>query len=120
MLSNFFQKITKNIKLVSTLGMIIGSSLYCFSVVFVLDKGAFYAGGITGISQIIAFAFNLPILESILIAAFNIPLFLMGWKSVSKRFAYLSLFSIIYQVIIIYLKLLIIIRFLILIWQNRL
>ena len=36
------------------LGMIVGSIIYCIGVVFVLDLGQFYAGGVTGISQIIS------------------------------------------------------------------
>jgi uncharacterized membrane protein YczE len=37
-------------------------------------------------------------LQSIFVALFNIPLFVMGWRSVSKRFAILSLGSVILQV----------------------
>lgn len=89
---------------ISTMGMIIGSVIYCFSVVFVLDKGEFYAGGVTGISQILANKiFEQPQLKSIFVAIGNVPLFLLGWKNVSKRFAILSLVSVGLQVLLLYL-----------------
>ena len=92
---NFFKK---NRLLVSTVGMIIGTVIYCFAIVFILDFGEFYAGGVTGIAQIFANAFDMPYLKSVLIGLINVPLFIMGWRSVSKRFAILSLGSIVLQV----------------------
>ena len=84
---------------ISAFGMFVGSVIYCFSIVFVLNKGEFYAGGVTGVSQIIANGIlKQPMLQSIFVALFNIPLFIMGWRSVSKRFAILSLGSVILQV----------------------
>lgn len=89
---------------ISYAGMLVGSIMYCFAVVFILDKGEFYASGITGISQILANkVFKKPVLESILMIAFNVPMFIMGVKNVSKRFAVLSLTSVIVQALAIYL-----------------
>lgn len=89
----------KNRILVSALGMIIASFVYCFGLVFVLDFGKFYTGGVTGIAQIFANIFDMPYLKSILTGVINIPLFIIGWKGVSKRFAILSLSSVILQVL---------------------
>ncbi len=83
--------------IISTLGMIVGTAIYCFGIVFVLDMVEFYAGGVTGIAQIFANVFKMPYLKSIIIGAVNLPLFIMGWKGVSKRFAVLSLGSILLQ-----------------------
>lgn len=83
--------------------MIVGSVIYCFSIVFVLGLGKFYAGGLTGISQIIADIFDKPYLKSICIGVFNVPLFILGWKGVSKRFAVLTLSSVLLQMLLIYL-----------------
>lgn len=91
----------KNKRLIqSILGMVIGTTIYCFGIVFVLDLCSFYAGGVTGIAQIVANVANWPYLKSIIIGAVNLPLFILGWKGVSKRFAILSLCSIILQVIL--------------------
>lgn len=90
----------------ATLGMVIGTTIYCFSVVFVLRLGNFYASGVTGISQLITeildsiFEGDLSYLMSLFIGLLNIPLFLIGWKGVSKKFAILSLGSVIFQVIL--------------------
>ena len=95
---NSSTKKVKNYRLViSTLAMIIGTFIYCFGIVFVLDMVEFYAGGVTGIAQIFANIFKMPYLKSIIIGAVNLPLFILGWKGVSKRFAVLSLGSIILQ-----------------------
>ena len=88
----------RNRLFISAAGMTFGSLIYCFSIVFILNKGEFYAGGITGISQIIAKGIlDKPMLQSVFVALFNIPLFVMGWRSVSKRFAILSLASVLLQ-----------------------
>ena len=83
--------------IISTIAMIVGTAIYCFGIVFVLDMVEFYAGGVTGIAQIFANVFKMPYLKSIIIGAVNLPLFIMGWKGVSKRFAVLSLGSILLQ-----------------------
>lgn len=96
----WIEKLKKNRLFISTTGMIVGTIIYCFALVFVLDFGKFYAGGVTGIAQIFANIFNQPYLKSILIGLVNIPLFILGWRSVSKRFAVLSATSIVLQVIL--------------------
>lgn len=89
----------KNLRIIlSALGMVIGTVIYCFGIVFVLDMCTFYAGGVTGIAQIFANIFKQPYLKSVIIGAVNLPLFILGWKGVSKRFAVLSLCSIFLQV----------------------
>lgn len=85
--------------------MLLGTIIYCISIVFILDLGEFYAGGVTGVSQIITKIFgrfDINISKSIFIALINIPLFLIGWREVSNRFAILSLVSVILQVVLIF------------------
>lgn len=84
----------------SVFGTISGTVIYCLGVVLLLDLGGFYAGGITGISQLFDTFTGLGI-KSILIPILNAPLFLIAWKSVSRRFAILSLVSVLLQFAII-------------------
>lgn len=84
----------------SIFGTISGTIIYCLGVVLLLDLGNFYAGGITGISQLIDTFTGLSI-KSILIPILNFPLFLIAWKSVSRRFAILSLTSVLLQFAVI-------------------
>lgn len=96
---NFF----RNRTFLCWFGMTLGTLLYCMTIVFVIDEGEFYTGGVTGICQILANAvFKMPILKSILVALFNVPLFLVGFKKVSKRFAILSLASVALQTLSLY------------------
>lgn len=91
---------------VSTImGLIMGTTIYCLAIVWILDLGEFYAGGVTGISQLISTLLSkvdIKISKSIFIAIINVPLFLIGWKEVSKRFAYMSLISVALQTVLIY------------------
>ncbi|MDD4212417.1 MAG: YitT family protein [Bacilli bacterium] len=100
-IQSFFKK--RDVSVVT--GLIIGTTIYCLAIVWILDLGEFYAGGVTGVSQLISTILGkngINISKSIFIAIINIPLFLIGWKGVSKRFAYLSLVSVVLQIIMIY------------------
>ncbi len=102
-------KLYKNKDVQLWAGMIIGSIVYSFGIVFVLDLGEFFAGGVTGIAQVITSALakfvfpgtNLNGVKSVLIILINIPLFLIGWRGVSKRFAIASLCSVGFQSLLI-------------------
>ena len=78
--------------------------VYSLAVMWFLNPVGLYAAGITGLAQIITrvllkFAnFNLP--SGILVFIFNIPLFVFGWKRVSKRFSIYSLLFVIVQSIL--------------------
>lgn len=92
----YINKLLKNRNFMVVFSTIIGTFLYCVGIVFLLDLGSFYAGGITGIAQLIDnFTGNSIIgLKSIIILAINIPLLLIAWKGVSRRFAVLAVVSI--------------------------
>ena len=87
--------------------MVIGTIIYCFGIVFVLDLGEFYAGGITGGAQLITdiikkfFEIDLIGVKSIFVGLLNFPLFLIAWKGVSKKFAVASLISVLMQMALI-------------------
>jgi len=94
----------RNVK--AFLSMMLGTSIYCFAIVWILDLGEFYAGGITGISQLLTVIFGkygIPISKSIFIALFNLPLLIIGWQGVSRRFAVFSICSVLIQVGLIFL-----------------
>lgn len=87
--------------------MVIGTIIYCFGIVFILDLGEFYAGGITGGAQLITdiikkfFEIDLVGVKSIFVGLLNFPLFLIAWKGVSKKFAVASLISVLMQMALI-------------------
>lgn len=80
------------------------ATFYSFAVMWFLTPAGLYAAGITGLAQIITsilkvFAnFNLP--SGILVLLFNIPLFIFGWKRVSKRFSIYSMLFVAVQSIL--------------------
>lgn len=98
-LAEFFDKRTKQ----SILVVILGTIIYSISVVWFLNVGEFFAGGITGISQLISkFIWGevTPIV-GVFIGLINFPLFLVGTRGVSRKFAMLTLISVGLQMILI-------------------
>lgn len=82
--------------LVMSLYVILGTLIYSIGVVWCLNLGEFFAGGVTGISQLLSYAIFGKITPylGIFIALINIPLFLIGFKHVSAKFAVLTLISV--------------------------
>ncbi len=97
----FFDKRTCNM----TILLILGTLIYCLGIVWFLNLGEFFAGGITGISQLLSYLFlgGVSPLLSFFIPMLNLPLFIIGWKHISKKFAFLTLISVVLQTIFIYL-----------------
>lgn len=98
-LAEFFDKRTKQ----SILITVIGTIIYSASIVWFLNVGEFFGGGITGISQLISkFIWGeVTPLVSIFIGLINFPLFLLGTRGVSKKFALLTLISVLLQMVFI-------------------
>lgn len=88
--------LSRNRNFMVVFATIVGTFIYCVGIVFLLDLKTFYAGGITGIAQLIVniTGNKIPGLKSIIIIAFNIPLLLIAWRGVSRRFAILTVVSI--------------------------
>lgn len=86
--------------------VIIGTIIYSFGVVWILQLCGFFSGGVTGTSQLIVgliekFGGSTKIRGFIGIFVFliNAPLLLIGWRGVSKHFAILTVVSILLQTI---------------------
>lgn len=86
--------------IVSFVGVAFGTGIYCFGIVFILNMACFYGGGITGLAQLIMRVIekftgvDLSYILGVLIGLINIPLFILGWKKVSRKFAILTAFSV--------------------------
>ena len=111
----------KKRNIMAVFGMVTGAIIYSIGIVFLIELGGFYSGGVSGISQIIGSVISLivygvqtnaegvrsiitiPGLTSIFMIAINIPMFIVSFKGVSKRFAILSVASIAIQTILIWL-----------------
>ncbi len=89
------------------ISVIVGTVIYSFAVAWIFELGHYFAGGVTGISQFISrLVFGLTgknISIGILVFVLNLPLFLIGFKHVSRKFAVLTLISIGLQSLTIFL-----------------
>ena len=85
--------------------MIIGVFLYVLAMNMFISPANLYTGGVTGIAQlIIAFAssaFGIQLSLGVLILLFNVPLLYLAWRSIGKRFALLSILTVVLQSIIL-------------------
>ena len=88
----------------TTITMLLGTTIFTTSLIWIVAMGGFYTSGVTGIAQIISFALEkagITLSMSYFVLIINIPLFLIGWKSISKRFAIFSALAVLYQSILI-------------------
>lgn len=85
--------------------MIIGVFLYVLAMNMFISPANLYTGGVTGIAQlIIAFAssaFGIQLSLGGLIFLLNVPLLYLAWRSIGKRFAVLSVLTVVLQSIIL-------------------
>ena len=97
--THFFDKKTILMFLLSVLGTLI----YSLGVVWFLNVGIFFAGGVTGISQVLSYIFfgNIRPWLAYFIPLINLPLFIVSWRHLSKKFAIFTLISVILQAVFI-------------------
>ncbi len=85
--------------------MFVGVSLYVLAMNMFITPANLYTGGVTGIAQlIIAFVFKtfgVKLSLGMLILAINIPLLYLAWRSIGKRFAFLSIVAVLLQSVIL-------------------
>ena len=93
------------------LTVILGTIIYSLGVVWILRLGGFFSGGATGVSQLIVGLFEkfnpdgdvtrfMSNNLGTFILLINLPLFLLGWRGVSKQFVILTAVSIILQTLV--------------------
>ncbi len=101
--NRYNRKLAKSIILV-----ILGATIYSFGVVWILQLGGFFSGGVTGASQLIVGIFEKVSGDAstmrgyigLFVGIINIPLLLIGWRGVSKHFAMLTVLSIVLQTVL--------------------
>ena len=85
--------------------MIIGVFVYVLAMNMFISPANLYTGGVTGIAQlIIAFAssaFGIQLSLGVLILLFNVPLLYLAWRSIGKRFALLSILTVVLQSVVL-------------------
>lgn len=105
------EKVQLKKKVKAYIGVILGTIIYSLGVVWILRLGGFFSGGATGASQLIVGLFEkfnpsgdttrfMSNNLGTFIMLINIPLFLLGWRGVSKHFVILTAVSIVLQTVI--------------------
>ena len=73
--------------------------LYCLGLIWFLEPAGIYSAGATGLAQIIKQLFDQFVKIPLGVYTFliNFPLFIYGWKKVSRRFSIYSILSVVVQ-----------------------
>jgi len=91
---------SEKIMLVSFLAVLFGSTIYAIGLHFFVAPIGAYAGGVTGLSQVLIellTKLNIPTFAlGVWTIIFNIPIMIFGWFKVEKRFVVLSMFAVLY------------------------
>lgn len=99
---------TKKQRTKSVITVVLGSIIYMLAIKWVFQLGGFFAGGVTGSAQLIVAIVSkfVPAAAgfekwfTVIFIAINIPLIILGSKSMSKFFATLTIVSIVVQTIV--------------------
>jgi len=90
-LSRFTEKMSAK----DVLGITVGSALLALGVQAVLVPAHILTGGVTGLAVILKYLTHLDI--AVWYAALNIPIFIAGYRYISRRFIIYSLWGVIFQ-----------------------
>lgn len=90
-MDKFKERITVN----DMVGIFIGAFITVIGIQCVLAPVKVLTGGLTGIAMVLRFVTGIPIWTWLILL--NIPIFIAGYKFVSRRFVFYSLFAILVQ-----------------------
>jgi len=96
--------LTTDVKIKNALILFLGSLLTAVAVNMFVGPAGLYVGGVTGVLQIISMLFydflEIELSLGILLLVANLPILWLAWKSVGKRFAALTVVSVVLQSIL--------------------
>ena len=88
-----------------TIVLVFSSIIYSIGIVWFLEVDKLYSGGVSGISQLICNLFykyaNITLNLGLLVFILNVPLVILGWFCVGKKFTIYSLVSVLIQSIML-------------------
>ena len=90
-------------KIKNGLTLMTGSFLFAVAINMFIGPAGLYVGGLTGVLQIISMIvydlFGTQLSLGIMIFVFNLPILWLAWKSVGRRFAILTILSVVLQMV---------------------
>lgn len=96
-----FFNLTNDVKIKNALILITGSLMFAVAINMFVGPGGLYVGGLTGVLQILVMLFydifNIELSLGVLVLVCNLPILWLAWKSVGKRFAILTVISVVIQ-----------------------
>jgi len=97
--------LTTDVKIKNAFIILLGSLLIAVAINMFVGPAGLYVGGITGVLQILIMLFydifEIELSLGILVFVCNLPILWLAWKSVGKRFAVLTIVTVILQSILL-------------------
>ena len=97
--------LTMDVKIKNAVTLLLRNLLFAVAINMFVGPADLYVGGVTGVLQIIIMLFydffEIELSLGILLLICNLPILWLAWKSVGKRFAALTLVSVVLQSILI-------------------
>ncbi|MFD0694803.1 YitT family protein [Paenibacillus sp. GCM10027628] len=80
-------------RLTNLVAIMIGTAIYAFGLHYFVISNELMEGGVTGVSLLLKYVFNIP--PSISTLVINIPLFYIGWKNFGKEAMVYTIFGVV-------------------------
>ena len=85
--------------------LLLGSFLFAVAINVFISPGGLYVGGVTGMLQLTVMfmddLFDIQLSLGVLVLMVNLPLLIVAWRSVGKRFAVLTIITVVLQSILL-------------------
>jgi len=85
--------------------LLLGSFLFAVAINVFISPGGLYVGGVTGMLQLTVMfmddLFDIQLSLGLLVLMVNLPLLIVAWRSVGKRFAVLTIITVVLQSILL-------------------
>jgi len=85
--------------------LLLGSFLFAVAINVFISPGGLYVGGVTGILQLTVMfvydLFDVKLSLGLLVFMVNLPLLILAWRSVGKRFAMLTIITVVLQSVLL-------------------
>jgi len=96
-----FFNLTDHAKKLNAIILIFGSILFTVAINMFIGPAGLYVGGVTGVLQLLTMfmyeIFNIELSLGLLVLIANLPILWLAWKSIGKRFAALTVVSVVIQ-----------------------
>ena len=91
-------------RILNAMIILFGTTLYVVAMNLFITPAALYTGGVTGIAQLISVFVEMATGQTVglgvLVFILNVPILILGWKTIGRRFTILSIVAVLLQFVL--------------------